>query len=546
MNSCVKELGGVPSLFVNGEPVAANAYITYYAEKSRCADFAAAGCRLYSVPVYFAGITINDMGQLPPFTKGIFDEETPDFSVVDRHIRAILAACPAALIFPRVNMSLPRRWERENPDELCDFGFTENKRPCFSSEKWLEDTRGYLKIFVEHIENSDYRENIVGYQIADGNTEEWFPYDMRGSQGLRSREKCEGMSDYEEFRYYSETVAAAIITLAETVKELTGGRLVVGAFYGYTAEVTDRAMCHHALKQVLECDSVDFLCSPLSYEENRRVGIDHACMVPVDSLKLHGKLYFSENDTRTHLTHPPCDLPHYNTPVWQPRDRGESLEILKMHYSRALCHGHALWWFDMWGGWFNDAKFMGNIGDFLKITESSLAKNRGSVSEIAVFIDETAYAYISDGSDHFVYPARRALGLMGAPYDIYLTSDFEAVYKNYKCFVFVAPRVTALTENAVKAAGGAPYITVTPENADITAAEFRELLRKAGAHIYCDADSVVYASQSYVFIHTCESGRLNLNAGGELKLLVPRELDLNGEIPAYTSLLFERITDHEE
>ena len=539
MESCVKNFNGVPSLFVNGEPIAANAYITYIAEKSRCADFEAAGYKLFSVPVWFAGITINDMGQIPPFTKGIFDNETPDFSVVDRHIRDITAVCPDALIFPRVNMSLPRRWENENPDELCDFGFTENRRPCFSSDKWLEDTRELLKLFIEHIENSDYRENIVGYQIADGNTEEWFPYDMKGSKGLRSREKCKGMSEYEEYRYYSERVASAIISLSETVKQAAGGRLVAGVFYGYSIEVTDRNCCHHALRQILECGSIDFICSPLSYSENRRVGIDHSCMVPVDSLKLHGKLYFSENDTRTHLTHPVCDLPHYNSSVWQPRDRAESLEILKMHYSRALCHGHALWWFDMWGGWFNDPEIMENLEYFLKITKDSLGKNLCSASEVAVFIDETSYAYISDGTDHYIYPVRRSLGLCGAPYDIYLTSDFNEVYKNYKFFVFLAPRTTQLTENAVKAAGETPYIIISAENSDISPAQFREMFRSAGVHIYCENDCVVYASKSYLFVHTCESGRLKLNADG-IRPVIPQEIDLNAEVPAFTSILFER------
>lgn len=194
----------------------------------------------------------------------------------------------------------------------------------------------------------------------------------------------------------------------------------------------------------------------------------------------------------------------------------------------------------MWGGWFSDPEFMENLSYFLKITEKSLNKNLCSVSEVAVFIDETSYAYISDGTDRFIYPVRHSLGLCGTPYDIYLTSDFNSVYKKYKFLVFLAPRTTALTENAVKRAGDIPYIVINAKNSDISSSQFREMFRSAGVHIYCDNDSVVYACESFIFVHTCEDGKLKINGAGEIKPVIPQGFNLNSEVTKFKSFLFEK------
>lgn len=87
--------------------------------------------------------------------------------------------------------------------------------------------------------------------------------------------------------------------------------------------------------------------------------MEHLYMLPVDSVKLHGKLYFSENDTRTHLSRPVNDTTWYTQPVWFGPDTEQgSLDILKMHFARLLLKGQAGWWFDMWGGWFDTPGYL--------------------------------------------------------------------------------------------------------------------------------------------------------------------------------------------
>ena len=514
VTSSVSMFNGVPTLFINGEAYAGAAYITYYTHKNDYASFADMGYKLFSMPVFFGGRSINAVTGIPPFGPGIFDVEgEADFSNFDADVDKILTACPDAYIFPRVNMSLPLWWDEQNPDELCDTGFNGVRRTCFSSQKWADETKRMLKEFIDH---------IIGYQLAGGNTEEWISFDQVGSIGIRSREAFKKYalekgieeSESEYYAFLSYIVAKSICDFCAYAKELTGSRLVMGAFYGYTLELVKRSTCHHALKMILESDSVDFICSPVSYDFLRKPMRDHANMTPIDSLKLHGKLYFAENDTRTDLTGPPNDLPYYSSAVWRGPDREITVEIIKMHFARALCHGHAYWWFDMWGHWYDADEYRDLMTKTLVINNESLSKNLSSSSELALFVDERAYDGIDDSVDvpqKVCYEIRRALGKMGVPYDIYLIDDFDAVKDKYKAKIFLVPARTAAIDKAEQASGD--YLEINESNYGITTDELRAFCKKSGIEPYFDCDAVVYECASYFFLHTCLKGEYRFPAG---------------------------------
>ena len=517
ITSAVVTRNGAQRLTVNGAEVDSVAYITYLPEKNRYSDFAAAGYRLFSTCVFFGSNCLNSTSGLEVFSKGIFDEETPDFSGFDRDIHNILAACPEAMIFPRVNVGLSREWEAAHREELNDQGaatLPDVRRVCFSSDLWAQEVERLLGLFVAHIEASDYCGHIIGYQIAGGNTEEWFSYDQRGSIGRRSREKfalqtAAGREDseYEYYRFLSEITASRICQFAARVKELTQRRLVVGTFYGYTLEKCYRYFTHNDLKQVLECPDIDFICSPVSYAETRKPGRNHSYMQALHSLKLHGKLYFCENDTRTHLSGAYSDLPRYQSPLWFGPDRETTLEILKMHFARALVHGHASWWFDMWGGWFADEAYMAFMKKAREISIAARELPAHSRAEAALLFDERSVAAFADDDpvpQKVLYDIREALGKTGAPYDLYLTSDYDTIRDRYKAFVLLEPCPTADSERIRQAEH--PLLVITPDRSGITPEELRDFYRGAGMHLYSDGDIVVYASESHLFFHTIRDG----------------------------------------
>ncbi len=551
VQSEIAEVGGVPSLIVNGEVFPTAAYMTYLEEYNDYASFAREGYRLFSVPVLFSGRWISVTEGFKPFKKGIFDiKNHADFTLFDEAMDKILEACPEALVFPRVNVSMPLWWEKENPMELN----IKNSKPCresFYSEKWLSDVSQMVKDFVNYVENSPYASHVVGYQLAGGNTEEWFHFDMNAGF-CKNAEKgfgkflennyphipFKGLPDitlqdkklpyFEDeyltrfFEYASFAVANAVTHLASVVKKELKRKAVVGAFYGYSLEVTIPFHGTHMLKILLEDENIDFICSPNSYIGVRNHFSDWSEMYTADSVRLHGKMCFQECDIRTHLTVPLCEkdlsydpLKNLTQPIWYGlENKNQTINLLRKVFSRQLIKGNGFWWFDMWGGWYSDREIMKEMKRFREIYSFSLKdKSRKSLSEVAVFVDEGAYKYLSACSlRNVIYNQRHELGLMGAPYDMYDIFDFEKVKNNYKAFIFMSAVKTDYMLSALSFCEKEkiPYISVSEEKEHFSTEELRGFLSSNAVKSYCESDDIVYVNENFISIFSTAEGEKRL------------------------------------
>ena len=556
IHSEIKDCGGVPTLYINGEPHAAVAYMTYLEKFNKYDDFAAAGYKFFSVPVLFSGRWISTTDGLTPFKKGIFDiKGNPDFSLFDEACEKILEACPDAYIIPRVNMSMPVWWEEENPGELNN----KDGVPCresFYSQKWRDDATDFLRQFTQYTNSCKYASHIVGYQIAGGNTEEWFHFDMNGGYGECAKESFkvflkeyypeveykglpdlsllnkdrnyindEYLSRYIEFANFR--VAEAISYFAQVVKEETGNNVVVGTFYGYTLEVTNSLQGNHALNYILKDKNIDFICSPNSYIGTRSPELDWTEMYPADSVRLHGKMCFQECDIRTHLTKilsekDPSTDPYglLEAPVWHPREsKFQAVNEIRKSFARQLIKGNALWWFDMWGGWYADEDIMAEMAEYNSIYEQSISDtDRGSKAEVAVFVDESAYKYLTDCSLRTLFHRQRSeLGVMGAPYDIYDVYDFEEVYGKYKAVILLSSAKTEYMKNARRLCkqNDIPFIMTSALKEKFTVNELRAFLETNGVHIYCETDDIIYVNENYLCIYAVTGGEKTISLGKE-------------------------------
>ncbi len=556
IHSEIKDCGGVPTLYINGEPHAAVAYMTYLEKFNEYDDFVAAGYKFFSVPVLFSGRWISITDGLTPFKKGIFDVKCePDFSLFDEACEKILEACPDAYIIPRVNISMPEWWEEENPGEL-NMKDGVACRESFYSKKWRDDATEFLRQFTQYTNSCQYAPHIVGYQIAGGNTEEWFHFDMNGGYGECAKEsfrefleeyypeieykglpdlsllnkdrnyiKDEYLSRYIEFANFK--IAEAISHFAQVVKEETGNNVVVGTFYGYTLEVSNSLQGNHALNYILKDKNIDFICSPNSYIGTRSPDMDWTEMYPADSVRLHGKMCFQECDIRTHLTQvlsekDPSTDPYglLEAPVWHPRSsKTQAMNEIRKSFARQLIKGNALWWFDMWGGWYADEDIMNEMAIYKSIYEQSMADtNRASTAEVAVFVDESAYKYLTDCYLRTIFHNQRdELGLMGAPYDIYDVYDFEEVYGKYKAVILLSSAKTEYMENARKLCkeNDVPFIMTSALKDKFTVKELRAFLETSGVHIYCKTDDIVYVNENYVCIYSVTAGEKTISLGKE-------------------------------
>jgi hypothetical protein len=108
------------------------------------------------------------------------------------------------------------------------------------------------------------------------------------------------------------------------------------------------------------------------------------------------------------------------------------------------------------------------------------------------------------------YHFRDVLGKIGTPYDVYLASDYELVKERYKAVILLEPHSTELLDAifADAKSRGVGCYKVGMDNLAVSTTEvFRKLCRESGVHIYVESDAVVFANESYLYVH-CEGQEL--------------------------------------
>jgi hypothetical protein len=254
------------------------------------------------------------------------------------------------------------------------------------------------------------------------------------------------------YRCLADLCADLVIGFNRTVKEATAGRSLTGAFFGYLMELawnagffaegpdspysTYQRSGHLGLGKVLRSPYVDFIVSPYSYGF-RGIGGHGAPMPPIDSLRLHGKLYIYEDDTRTHLA--PADA-GFGRAASLP----DSEAILKRNMAEVLTRGMGIWWLagrshvDP----LREPAFEPLLKRFQELGAFALRLDRTPCAEIAVLVDDESLLYCSVRNDLDVplIFQQRLWGLprLGAPIDTYLLQDLiEGRLPPFKLYVFL-------------------------------------------------------------------------------------------------------------
>ncbi len=471
---------GLPRIHINGAPVppvlffgnmegAKNAQ-RVLSEVRRAAK---AGVHLHSTLI-----------ELPcPLTEAhyVLDE-------IDVRLRALLDADPDGFVMPRLVFVPARGWKREYASEISVYNDGTNGDPSLTSERFWQECERALHMLIEHLQGQTYGERVFAYHLERG---EWFqPADQGYDRSTANRDafrdwlrekyqnslillraawyngdvqfhtaeippdlgkpnpqrafyetrRERGIIDFNEFT--SETTANRLAQLARTVKKACHNNALVSVCYGYTLEFGHGFSGHLALNRLLASPHVDLISGPPSYLDRKPTGAA-SLPAPVDSLRLHGKLWLSEDDTKTYLAPAQQDADDFNPRL---ADRFSTEQAQARAIGRALATNTGVGWMDLWGeGWLDDEGFWERIGGFAnRMAQQDRATTATTSPDVVVLIDEKSLLHVQKGEPFFrklTNGLRDILQRTGINYGLYLQSDLldPAFPTDARMYLFLTP-----------------------------------------------------------------------------------------------------------
>ena len=554
-------------------------YRSFWPELETTAAFAKMGI---STRCFFASNTINSAGfeycKYPPIWLGI---RKYDFSAYDKQVDDLLAANPRAKFLCMIDLNTPYWLTRKFAFDSFDA-----VSHAASDPRWLAITTEWMKDFIAYSEEK-YGGKIEAYILSGGGTSEWYEYDRGRSSRVKNnawRAWCKKngyelgddvpaetalqkaahenviydpateMAKIEYWRFHNEVVADALLHYAEVARSVISSEKEIGAFFGYYL-VSDFKLVsfgHLDYERVFASPDIDFFISPGTYNDRMIGGGTGPQLVRGTALR-YGRRYLHEIDHRTHCVS--------TKNKWKTQAEDEA--GLKREVSFALVNHASYWWFDMWGGWYQEEKTRQLIARLHAVSEKYAEDRSGSVAEVLLVADPQSAYYLNEKMPHASAMARKfreRLTRTGAPFDVYSFNDLSAIdLSRYKvvCLpatILITPERAEILKKHVLTGGrtivwayapgicdgksldtarveqwtGSPYRAVGPatvamggwtsvysfEYKTITPAVLRKILQQAGVHLYVEGENPVYANQRLLAIH-CKTG-------GEKNVCLPR------------------------
>ena len=451
-----------------------------------------------------------------------------DFTEFDKYVEALLKDHPTRYFIPRIRMNPPNAWLYAHPEDVCvyyggpttakeiqelvgtkyhdmngwDDGTIRNPYPdqrisnqSFSSKQWLIDASKALRTLIEHLENSPYASQTIGYMPAFGNCGEcmWWgdwrnqgdprkgdfginhkkyfyewavekygsedalkkawnmpsltkenipmPTPMErwseGGKNLRQVILADDLRQVDCNEFHSKCCFDAIETFGKVVKEMTGKP--AGCFYGYFQDETVGYAGHLAIERALNTPYVDFYSSPKGYHYCL-AGDPGSSQAPAQSFA-RKKLWIEENDCRSHVS---CDK------IRKCNSMQESETIFWREIYRALTFNQGFWWMDIDGvrdDWYGNEEL---VEMFKKQADHykkwSKIKREGKAQVLFVEDEESCehMTYLSGIQRGLRLKLERELKLCGAVVDhLHVKDMLEIDLSQYKfivfCHAFVLP-----------------------------------------------------------------------------------------------------------
>ena len=460
---------------INGKLYEPLSFKSFRPNAANISEFYGAGVRLFSVLT--TGLTSAIGVPYSLFGESWVGDGKYDFSAIDKQMDMFLQNAPDAYFAPMLQIDT-RDWYLEaHPGKPNSFTHLSQ---IAHDEEWRLAAAEYMKEAIRHCEEK-YGAHIYGYFILGGTTTEWFSHaDQEASHPIKEAGYRKWAGDnsaylpplkrlnlkgsvflewdeedvYNARKFHAETISDLILYFVGEAQTVIQHKKLIGLYFGYLFELGGERLYNDGsldYERVFFSPDIDMISSPSAYGY-RKLGDPSAFMVTQKTLDDHNKLYFLEFDHITHIApeeiHDDLDVMAFNRsivriPGSESKCKNEIESLNLMYRDYILCNANraALWWFDMFDGWFRSDGMMTAVSQMVKLSESLGTIATESTAEIAVIAEgKSMYrARKSAGlASVCLSDIRRTLAECGCAYDLYSMGDCaEALSRPYKLYMFI-------------------------------------------------------------------------------------------------------------
>ena len=577
-----------------GDAIPRMCYRSFWPQEEYNRQFAEAGFKLVFIFPANTDCTLKlPYSNYPTIWTG---QDEYNWESLDRHIGDVIKWNPSAKLIVMIDLNTPKWWNSTHKPTDSYWKVSD----ALLSEDYRRDVSEYLKRFLEYSEGK-YKDRIIAYHLAAGSCCEWFDSyrgkvtprkeaefgkmtgrpgilevtDVRGASHPHFFDPIEDADKIAYWKWHHEITADAAIAYAEEAQRIIKDRVPIGLFFGYTmVHGKDKLLYfgHLEYDRVFQSPAIGAISAPAAYPQ-RGMGGTSGFQFCHDSVLANGNILWQEIDHVTHL------LKDTKKEGAKQRSKGgqqldfntleETIAGLRREFALGMISGSHIWWFDMFGGWFDSPEIMAEISHMNTLAERYADTGPDKAAEVALFADAQSMYYVNGDStlgDMVLAQLQFALFKTGVPWRCYSLPDLSHVdLSQFKVIILpnlfvLTPEKRRLLEDTVLRDGKtvvslfAPGI-ITDEKYDVGNIEkftgvpvkrlseagedqkavyakregwnsvflpcpqvtpdlLRSVFRKAGVHIYNTSGETFYANEDFVAIHS--------RMGGEQTIYLPR------------------------
>lgn len=474
MRARIKRVNGVLKIDIDGKVLAPLSFKSFRPNPKNVSEFYEAGVRLFSV--FSTGLTSALGVPYSLYGESWIGDGEYDFSAIDRQMDMFIENAPEAYFAPMLQVDT-RNWYIEKHG--VPNSFTHLSQVAHDA-RWRGAAAEYIKAAISHLEEK-YGDRIYGYFLMGGTTTEWFSHwDKEASHPIkevgyrrwkgddtatlpslerlcRTGEVFLGEDETDVYLarcFHAQTISELVLYFAGEAQKIIKHNKLLGVYFGYLFELGGERLYYDGAldyERVFFSPDIDMISSPSAYGY-RKLTDPSAFMLTQKTLDAHGKLYFLEFDHITHVAPEEIkdgrdadakNMTIVKIPGSESKCKNECESLNLMYRDFLLCNanGAAMWWFDMFDGWFRSEGMMGAVSHMIDMAQRLGERCTDSVADIAVFAEgEAMYrARRSAGlATLTLSDIRRTLAECGCAYDLYSIGDVDNVQLDkYRLLMFI-------------------------------------------------------------------------------------------------------------